>query len=430
MVSKYLFFTLFLFAYLRTQTDGFRVELIHPNSPSNPYRNLSNNSSKFKTNIKPLDGGYVMKYSIGTPPFETYGVVDTGSDVTWAQCKPCIDCFSQSLPIFDPKHSKSYKMVVCNGSDTTCSLNDGFHCSNENICQYDLFYDGYFQTIGDIATDTLTIGDASFKSVVLGCGHQNKFKFSNGIASGIVGLGYSNISIIKQLGKEIGGKFAYCLSPQSHSRSYISFGSDAVVEGPDAVLIPFLISPFKPFYWLTLKSMSVGNQSFPILLPPLESYGNIVIDSGMTVTRIPSDVFDGMKSELMKHIHETPIEDPQGFFGLCYLATSVKIKVPKIVAHFVGGDVELSPQGLFEEVEEASSQQIALNFRHFNLLALLELGDGNGWVVDAGDGVFCQLLGALEALGDKTLKFGFCAFTVATIPDVCGQAIDVPESRL
>nr|GMC60776.1 aspartic proteinase CDR1-like [Ipomoea batatas] len=380
-----LFLTLFVFALLSTQTiDGFTVELIHPNSPSNPYRNPSNNrfdwirqmhnnsrspttiqshlgvdgSSKFKTNIKPLGGGYVMKYSIGTPPFETYGLVNTGSDVTWTQCEPCIDCFPQSSPIFDPKHSKSYKTVVCNDSDTTCSLDDDFHCSNDNVCQYDVSLDGYFLTTGDVATDTLTIGEASFKKVVLGCGHQNKFKFSNGIASGVVGLGYSNVSIIKQLHKEIDGKFAHCLSPQSDSKSYISFGTDAIVKGPDVVSIPFLISPVDPFYWLTLKSMSVGNKSFPIQLPPLESYGNIVIDSGLTVTYIPPDVFDGMKSELMKHIHDTPIDDPQGFFELCYSTTtmkSVQFKVPKIVAHFTGGDVELSPRGLFEELEEGIS---------------------------------------------------------------------------
>nr|GMC54868.1 aspartic proteinase CDR1-like [Ipomoea batatas] len=382
-----LFLTLFVFALLSTQTiDGFTVELIHPNSPSNPYRNPSNNrfdwirqmhnnsqsraatiqsrlgvdsSSKFKINIKPLGGGYVMKYSIGTPPFETYGIVDTGSDFTWIQCEPCTDCFPQSVPIFDPKHSKSYKTVVCNDSDTTCSLRDGFHCSNNNVCQYDMSYDGYFLTVGDVATDTVTIGDASFKNVVLGCGHQNKFKFSNVTASGVFGLGYSNVSIIKELRKEIGGKFAHCLSPQSDSKSYISFGADAIVEGPDTILIDLLISPVKPFhYWLTLKSMSVGDKNFPVELPPLESYGNIIIDSGTTVTRIPPDVFDGMKSELMKHINDTPIDDPQGLFGLCYSTTttkSVKIKVPKIVAHFTGGDVELSPRGLFEEVEEGIS---------------------------------------------------------------------------
>nr|GMD83736.1 aspartic proteinase CDR1-like [Ipomoea batatas] len=96
----------------------------------------------------------------------------------------------------------------------------------------------------------------------VGCGHRNKFKFSNDTTSGIVGIGYSNVSIIKQLRKEIGGKFAHCLSHQSDSKSYISLGTDAIVKG-------------------------------------------------MAVARIQSYVFDSMKSELMKHIQETPIDDPQ-----------------------------------------------------------------------------------------------------------------------
>nr|GLL46742.1 aspartic proteinase CDR1-like [Ipomoea trifida] len=355
------FFILSIFVLIPAKNiNGFTVELIHPNSPSNPYRNPSNNKfdwirqSYSNTDIKPLDGGYVMKYSIGTPPFETYGIVDTGSDVTWTQCEPCIDCFPQSLPIFDPKHSKSYKTTTCDSD--ACSLDDDdFHCSDNNVCQYDVSYGDGSESAGDVVTDTLTIGNTSFKNVVLGCGHWNNVTFSNSIASGIVGLGYSNVSIMKQLSKEIGGKFAHCLSSQSDSKSYISFGTDAIVKGPDAVSTYISIRPEEPpFYWLSLESMSVGEKNISVKQSPLETPGNIVIDSGMTLTTIPPDVFDSMKSEIMKHIGETPVDDPQGLFGLCY-STSKKIKVPKIVAHFSGADVELSPRGLFEEVEEGIS---------------------------------------------------------------------------
>ncbi|XP_019152435.1 PREDICTED: aspartic proteinase CDR1-like [Ipomoea nil] len=377
-------FMLSVFALISTKIiNGFTIELIHPNSPSNPYRNPSNNkfdpirqaysntrpraasiqsrlrvnvdaSFKFKTDVKPLDGGYVMKYSIGTPPFETYGVADTGSDVTWTQCEPCIHCFPQSLPIFDPKHSKSYKTATCDSD--ACYLDDFHYCSDDNVCQYDVSYGDESQSAGDVVTDTLTIGDASFKNVVLGCGHRNDVTFSNGIASGIVGLGYSNVSIVKHLSEEIGGKFAHCLSSQSDSKSYISFGPDAIVTGPDSVSTHISIRPEEPpFYWLSLESMSVGDKNFPVKQSPPETPGNIIIDSGMTMTTLPPDVFDSMKSEMMKQIPgKTPIDDPQGLFGLCY-STSKKIKVPKIIAHFSGAHVELSPRGLFEEVEEGIS---------------------------------------------------------------------------
>nr|GLL18092.1 aspartic proteinase CDR1-like [Ipomoea trifida] len=388
------FFMLSVFTMLSTQTiNGFRVELIHPNSLSNPNRNPSNNqfhwirqaynntrsraasiqshlgggSAKFKTDIMSDGGAYVMKYSIGTPPFETYGIVDTGSDVTWTQCEPCIECFWQSLPVFDPKHSKSYKTASCDSDACALVGSSVGACSDQNVCQYNLTYGDSSQSVGDVATDTLTIGDASFKNVVFGCGHQNSGTFL-GNASGIVGLGNSDISIVKQLGKDVGGKFAYCLSSQPDSKSHISFGTDAIVNGPGAVSTPFSIRPDQPtFYYLSLESISVGDQSFPLKqsfssnvggrragAKKTSSNGNIIIDSGTTLTLIPSDTFDNLKSELTKQISATPINNPQGSFDLCY-STNDKIEVPKIVAHFSGADVELSPRGSFQEVEEGIS---------------------------------------------------------------------------
>ncbi|XP_019152622.1 PREDICTED: aspartic proteinase CDR1-like [Ipomoea nil] len=386
---------LFVFALLYAQTiNGFTVELIHPNSLSNPNRNPSNSqfhwirlaynhtrsraasiqrrlsgggSAKFKTDIKSDGGGYIMKYSIGTPPFETYGIADTGSDVTWTQCQPCTDCFPQSLPVFDPKHSKSYKAASCDSDACALVGSSAGECSNGNVCQYQLTYGDNSQSVGDVATDTLTIGDSSFKNVVIGCGHQNSGTFS-GNASGIVGLGNSDISIVKQLDKDVGGKFAYCLSSQPDSKSHISFGKDAIVKGTGAVSTPFSVSPAQStFYYLSLESISVGGQSFPLKksvssnvggrragIKETSVNGNIIIDSGTTLTIIPSDTFDSLKSELMKQIPETPIDDPQGAFGLCY-STSDKIEVPKIVAHFSGADVELSPRGSFLEIEEGIS---------------------------------------------------------------------------
>nr|GMC50275.1 aspartic proteinase CDR1-like [Ipomoea batatas] len=394
------FFMLSIFTMLSTQTiNGFRVELIHPNSLSNPNRNPSNNqfhwirqaynntrsraasiqshlgggTAKFKTDIMSDGGAYVMKYSIGTPPFETYGIVDTGSDVTWTQCEPCIECFWQSLPVFDPKHSKSYKTASCDSDACALVGSSVGACSNQNVCQYNLTYGDSSKSVGDVAIDTLTMGDASFKNVVFGCGHQNSGTFL-GNASGIVGLGNSNISIVKQLDKDVGGKFAYCLSSQPDSKSHISFGTDAIVNGPDAVSTPFSISPDQPtFYYLSLESMSVGDQRFPFKIKKTSAYGNIIIDSGTTLTILPSDVFDSLKSELTKQISATPIDDPQGSFDLCY--STNKIKVPKIVAHFSGGDIELSPRGSFLEVEEGISCFTIIPDQHLGIFIFGNLSE-------------------------------------------------------
>jgi len=49
----------------------------------------------------PDDGEFLMTYSVGTPPFKLYGIVDTGSD--------CEHCYNQTTPIFNPLKSSSYK---------------------------------------------------------------------------------------------------------------------------------------------------------------------------------------------------------------------------------------------------------------------------------------------------------------------------------
>ncbi|KAL0308797.1 UNVERIFIED_CONTAM: AUGMIN subunit [Sesamum radiatum] len=48
-------------------------------------------------------GDFLMKLSIGTPPFEIMGILDTGSVLTWTQCAPCDNCFPQNRPLFTPR---------------------------------------------------------------------------------------------------------------------------------------------------------------------------------------------------------------------------------------------------------------------------------------------------------------------------------------
>ncbi|CAH9137780.1 unnamed protein product [Cuscuta epithymum] len=371
-----------LFTFLSAEfINGLTLELIHPHSPFNPLRDpsktrydwireayhhtrsraaaiqsLGGDISKFKTDIKLAGGGYVMKYSVGTPPVETYGIADTGSDLTWTQCQPCINCYQQETAVFNPQNSQSYRTVTCDASE--CSLVEVAGCSDDNTCQYKVSYGDRSQTSGDLAVDILTIGGASFDNVVFGCGHQNNGTFSNA-ASGIIGLGSSQVSIIKQLDPLIGGKFAYCLSSRPDSPSHISFGPEAIVTGTNAVKTPIIKAVDQPsFYWLSLESISIGAKTFQVSKSTSTSdmsadgtmVGNIIIDSGTTLTMIPSDLFTSLVTALKGSIPAAPLDDPEGAFGLCY-STRESFEVPEIIVRFTGGaDVKLSPKGTFVEV--------------------------------------------------------------------------------
>uniref|UniRef100_J3LC71 Peptidase A1 domain-containing protein n=1 Tax=Oryza brachyantha TaxID=4533 RepID=J3LC71_ORYBR len=53
-------------------------------------------------------GEYLVDVYVGTPPRRFQMIMDTGSDLNWLQCAPCLDCFEQRGPVFDPAASVSY----------------------------------------------------------------------------------------------------------------------------------------------------------------------------------------------------------------------------------------------------------------------------------------------------------------------------------
>ncbi|CAH9075016.1 unnamed protein product [Cuscuta epithymum] len=367
------FLALFIYGCIVRGCDSkvFTAELIHPLSPSHPFQAASSahvqtameyDDGSSKAAITAItnhvgSGGYAMRFSMGTPPFMAYGLIDTGSHFTWIQCKPCTDCHHSILPIFDPAESQSYESVQCGSracSYITSHLSQGCpsnDSSSSSPCSYIMMYGDRSLSTGEVARETVTIGKSPFKNVVFGCGHKNNGGFLNK-TSGIFGLGGSKASIVTQLGKQFGWEFAYCLSGDPRSKSHIRFGRGHVPAA--AVTTPFIPRPQPtPFYWLTLEGITVENETMKLTpQPPNATYseGNIIIDSGTTLTFVPTHLFEEVKEAVIREIPGvTLVEEPLG--GLCYSSRiwdQKQRRLPKIVMHFAGGaDVELSPKGMF-----------------------------------------------------------------------------------
>lgn len=362
------------------KNGGFTVDLIHRDSPrlisGNPSTThfsrmrsafdrsfsrksslLSSLSNSLKDSvdapITPAGGEYVLKLQIGTPPVEILGIADTGSDLTWTQCKPCTQCYEQNLPLFDPSKSSSYRPISC--ESVVCQAAGTASCDADNRCEYQVSYGDRSYTIGDVAAETLTFdGGVSFPKVAFGCGHQNAGTFSQ-TGSGIVGLGGGAVSIINQLQSTIGGKFSYCLTLlNSNISSKISFGSAAVVGGDNVVSTPLVKKSTDTFYYLTLEGISVGEERVDSAAAAAAEYeGNIIIDSGTTLTFVPQEIYEGVEAALVKAITAERVSDPQGTFGLCYgVGSSGKLEGPALTAHFKGADVVVAAESVFVEVEE------------------------------------------------------------------------------
>ncbi|KAG6574812.1 Aspartic proteinase CDR1, partial [Cucurbita argyrosperma subsp. sororia] len=346
-----LIFSLILFIFAATSSVaadgsyGFSVEMIHRDFPKSPLFNASEThyqriadalrrsisremvslTDTGKAPIYSSGGAYVVKISLGTPPFPIVAVADTGSNIIWTQCKPCSNCYNQTEPMFEPSKSSTYKLVPC--SSPNCSISGlESSCSSESMCEYSTsYYDGTHSK-GDIAVDTVTMGSTSgqpvaFPQTVIGCGHDNVAAFGSKI-SGIVGLGQGPASLVQQMGPATGGKFSYCLVPvgKSNNSSYLNFGSNAIVSGSGAVSTPFYTS------------------------------GNIIIDSGTTLTYIPEETYANFSNAISKLMDLKPTTGPIQFLNYCYETTTDDYKVPPVTVHFEGGNVNLERENLFIRV--------------------------------------------------------------------------------
>ncbi|PRQ56960.1 putative nepenthesin [Rosa chinensis] len=371
---------------------GFTVDLIHRDSPRSPFYNPSETPSQRLKNafhrsfgrlshLKPTNhysvaqpnqaestlisnrGDYLMELSIGTPPFSITAIADTGSDLIWTQCEPCVNCYTQTDPIFDPSKSSTYKTIHCSSNQCTelkgrCPAKGS---GSGSACQYEVDY-GIQYTIGNLAVDTLTLPsttgrNVSFPKTIIGCGHNNTGTFDKK-ETGIVGLGGGDESLITQLGTSIDGKFSYCLVPfawEGNQTSKLNFGDNAVVSGSGVVSTPIVEYPTqKTFFFLTLKAISVGKVKVPYSSSSsASSKGNIIIDSGTTLTLLEPSFYSKLEKVVDKVVGGERVNDSQIGIPLCYKVSQSKyLKLPNITVHFSGGNVKLKPNNTFIRVSD------------------------------------------------------------------------------
>ncbi|KAL6125640.1 hypothetical protein ACLB2K_073695 [Fragaria x ananassa] len=351
------------------------LDMIHRDSPGSPLYNASeshwqrlNNalrrsrhrygSGEAQETPLILSGGeYLVNISIGTPPRPFIGIVDTGGDLIWTQCVPCKDCFKQKIPLFDSASSPTYKALSC--ASKQCHLLTEASCSsNKQLCHYNYTYGDGSYTTGNLSLDTITLNSVSVPDTIFGCGHQNGGIFS-GVESGIVGLGSGAVSLVSQIGKSVGGKyFAHCLVPTMSTQMDPNISSKMYfsrrVSGPGVVSTPLLSNGSQTYYYLELQGISVGGNRFTANAKSSQQAfkGNVIIDSGTTVTFLPTDLYTSFEAEIRKKVHLKVVKDPTTYsLSLCY-KTKYDITSVTVTVHFSGADVKLKPDNTFLRVSE------------------------------------------------------------------------------
>jgi Xylanase inhibitor N-terminal/Xylanase inhibitor C-terminal len=323
------------------ERDQDRVDSIHHHVTPEKNDTIGESLSvslPAKSGISYGTGNYVVKIGMGTPKKDFSVVFDTGSDLSWIQCKPCKACYNQTDPLFDPSLSSTFSSVPCSSPD--CTLLDERSCSNGQ-CQYEVRYGDNSQTDGSFARDTLTLSPTdTLSNFMFGCGTSNDGLF--GETDGLIGLGREKVSLISQASSKYGAMFSYCLPSSSSYTGYLSIGKNSVSNAVFTSMVQKSDTP--SFYYVTLTGLKVGGKLLKV--SPAAFSAGTVIDSGTVITRLPPTAYDKLRSRFQQLMRKYPSAPSLSILDTCYDFTRYQtVSIPAVSFVFSDGtilDVDLT----------------------------------------------------------------------------------------
>jgi len=339
----------------RVARDNARAEyLVRRLSPTYLPTDLG---SEVVSGLDEGSGEYFVRVGVGSPPTEQYLVVDSGSDVIWVQCKPCLQCYAQADPLFDPASSTTFSGVSCGSA--ICRMLSSSGCGDAGRCRYEVSYGDGSYTEGVLALEALTFGGTAVEGVAIGCGHRNRGLFVG--AAGLLGLGWGPMSLVGQLGGAAGGAFSYCLASRgagssADAGSLILGRSEAVPEG--AVWVPLVRNPQSPsFYYVGLSGIGVGDERLPLEAGLFQlsddGAGGVVMDTGTAVTRLPQEAYAALRDAFAGTVGALPRAPAMSLLDTCYdLSGYTSVRVPTVSLYFdEGATLTLPARNLLVEVD-------------------------------------------------------------------------------
>ena len=324
-------------------------------------------STPLKSGLSIGTGNYYVKIGLGTPAKYFSMIVDTGSSLSWLQCKPCaVYCHTQVDPIFDPSTSKTYKALPC--SSTQCSslkgstLNDPGCSNSTGACVYKASYGDSSFSVGYLSQDVLTINPPqTLSSFVYGCGQDNQGLF--GMAAGILGLANDKLSMFAQLSTKYGNAFSYCLptsfsSPNSSKEGFLSIGSSSLTPLSSYKFTPLLKNAeVHSLYFVDLTAITVAGR--PLGVAASSYKVPTIIDSGTVISRLPMTVYTALKNAFVRIMSKKYAQAP-GFSILdtCFKGSvkGMSASVPEIQIIFLGGaNLALKVNNILLEIEDGTT---------------------------------------------------------------------------
>ncbi|KAJ9545957.1 hypothetical protein OSB04_025664 [Centaurea solstitialis] len=345
------------------------LEVVHKHGPCSTFNKVKSIRSRLTINTqgskatfppKPestdLGDIYVVKVGLGTPKKDLSLVFDTGSNITWTQCQPCIylgvySCYNQQEPIFAPSSSTTYSNISC-PTPECCALSFATQMipscdKSSSACKYGVVYQGVRSaSFGFFAKDklTLTSEDDVIDDFYFGCGLDNEGPF--GGSAGLLGLGPHNLSFVSQSADKYGKVFSYCLPSRASNTGYLTFGKDGV-ESDNVSYTPLSTSKTASLYELELEAIFVGGKKLEIS-PTVFSNARMTIESRVVFTRLPATAYAALRQAFRAEMTNYTLAKPLDTLDTCYdFSNTTTVTVPGISMLWGGNTkVDISSHGI------------------------------------------------------------------------------------
>lgn len=288
---------------------------------------------------------YTVTVGLGTPAVTQTVLFDTGSDVSWVQCRPCPvqRCHRQRDAVFDPARSATYSAFSC--SSATClrlgrAVANG--CSGSQ-CQYIVKYGDGSNSTGTYSSDKLTLTPAhTVDGFRFGCSHANQFSYRT---AGLIGLGGGALSLVTQTAEKA---FSYCLPPTASHSGFFTLGVPHVSSSRFVVTPMHKIGNIATYYSVLLQGITVAGKQLDV--PPSVFSAGSVMDSGTVLTQLPQTAYRALQAAFKKEMRMYPRVAPKNGLDTCFNVSGGDVKLPSVALVFDrGATVELDKSGIISK---------------------------------------------------------------------------------
>ncbi|KAK1397598.1 NAC domain-containing protein 29-like [Heracleum sosnowskyi] len=310
-------------------------------------------------------GQYLVAFKAGTPSQKLNLIVDTGSDLTWMNCKyscnndpnKCSGISRQQskVEVFEADNSSSFNTIPCSSQMCKVDLSNLFSLAMCPFpftpCGFDYRYSDGSSAIGFFANETVTVGltngrKAKLDKILMGCSQSSQGSSFRGQVEpdGVLGLGFSKSSFALRATDAFGGKFSYCLphhlSPKN-VLSHLTFSSPSYQNGATSKIYTTL-GAIGTNYAVNIRGISVGNEllKIPGEIWDVNGVGGAILDTGSSLTFLALPAYKPIVAALTVPLNKFErLDMKMGQLEYCFNATGFNemLDVPRLIFHFQDG---------------------------------------------------------------------------------------------